>query len=360
MDALAVQSAAQDDLALGDIACQVGDGVGLVVLRHGQNGDQGNGAGIAQTASGPLVQRSQVSIQVAGEAAATGDLLLGGGDLTQSLSVVGDVGHDDQHLHPLFKGQILSGGQGHTGGGNTFHGGVIGQVAEQHGTVNGAGALELADKELRLLKGDADGGEHHGEVGAFVSQHLGLPGDLRRQIGVRQAGAGENRQLLAANQRVQAVNGGNTGLDELVGIVTGSGVHGQAVDVPVLFRQDLRAAVNGLAHAVEHPAQHIAGHAQLQGVSQKTNLGVRQIDPGGRLEELDYGGVAVDLQHLAPADGAVVQLDLHQFVIGDVFHHANHHQRAADLLNGFIFTDHSSSPPLAAMAAICCSISDWI
>ena len=175
-----------------------------------------------------------------------------------------------------------------------------------------------------------------------------------------QAGAGEDGQLLAADQRIQAVNGGNAGLDELVGIVAGGGVHRQAVDVPVLLGEDVGAAVNGLAHAVEHAAQHIAGHAQLQGVAQEADLGVRQIDTGGGFKELDHGGVAVDLQHLAPAEGAVMQLDLHQFVIGDVFHHADHHQRAADLLNGFIFTDHSSSPPLAAMAAICCSISDWI
>ena len=360
MDALAVQSTAQDDLTLGDIACQVGDGVGLIVLRHSQNGDQGDGAGVAQTAAGPLIQGSQVGIQVAGETAATGDLLLGGGDLAESLCVVGDVGHNDQHLHPLFKGQVLRGSQGHAGGGDTFHSRVVGQVAEQHGTVNGTGALELADEELGLLKGDADGSEHHGEVGAFITQNLGLPGNLGRQVGVGQAGAGEDRQLLAADQGVQAVNGGNAGLDELVGVVPGGGVHGQAVDVPVLLRQDVGAAVNGLAHAVEHAAQHIAGHAQLQGMAQEVDLGVRQVDAGGGLEELDHGGIAVDLQHLAPAYGAVVQFDLHQFVIGDVFHHADHHQRAADLLNGFIFTDHSSSPPLAAMAAICCSISDWI
>ena len=69
---------------------------------------------------------------------------------------------------------------------------------------------------------------------------------------------------------------------------------------------DVRAAVDGLAHAVEHAAQHIGGHAQLQGVSQKADLGVGQVDAGGGFKELDHGGVAVDLQHLAAADGAVV------------------------------------------------------
>mgnify|MGYP002244892697 CR=1 FL=1 len=85
---------------------------------------------------------------------------------------------------PFSKARYSAAVRASTGGGNTLHGGVIGKVAEQHGTVNGAGALELADKELRFLKRDADGGEHHGEVGILVPQHLGLTGDLRRQIGM--------------------------------------------------------------------------------------------------------------------------------------------------------------------------------
>ena len=356
MDSLAVELTAQDDLTLGDIARQVRNGVGLVVLWHGEDGDEGDGAGVAQTAAGPLVESGKVCVEVAGEAAAARDFLLGGGDLTQRLGVVRDIGHDDQNVHALLKGQVLRGGQGHTGGADTLDGRVVGQVGEEHRTVNGAGALELADKELRLLEGDADGGEHDGEVGGRVAQHLGLPGDLGRQVGMGQTGAGEDGKLLAADQGVQTVDGGDAGLDELVGVVTGSGIHGQAVDIPVLLRQNVRTAVDGLAHAVEDAAQHVAGDAQLQGVPQEADLGVGQVDTGGGLEELDHGGVAIDLQHLAPAGGAIMELHLHQLVIGDAFHLTDHHQRADDLLYGTVFTDHASSPPLAAISAISFSI----
>ena len=357
VDALAVQRPAQDDLPLGDIARQIRDGVGLVILRHGQDGDQRDGAGLAQLAARPLVDGGQVRVQIPREAPSAGDLLLGGGDLPQCLGVVGDVGHDDQHVHILLKGQILGGGQGHPGGGDALHGRVVGQIGEHDRPVNGAGALELADEELRLLKGDADGGKHHGELGGVVPQHLGLPGDLGRQIGVGQAGAGEDGKLLPTDQGVQPVDGADAGLNELVGVVPGRRVHGQAVDVPVLLRQDVGPAVDGPAHAVEHPAQHVGGHAQLQGVAQEADLGVRQVDAGGRLEQLDHGGVAVDLQHLAPADGAVVELHLHQLVIGDALDHADDHQGAGDLLDRSVFPDHASSPPSSAMAVISCSIS---
>ena len=172
-----------------------------------------------------------------------------------------------------------------------------------------------------------------------------------------QAGAGEDGQLLTTDQGVQAVDGGNTGLNKLVGVVPGGGVHCQAVDVPELLGQDVGAAVDGPAHAVEDPAQHIAGDAQLQGVAQETDLGLLQVDAGGGLEELDHGVVAVDLQHLAVTQVTVGQLDLAQLVVGDPLDLLDQHQRAVDLLDGTIFTDHASSPPLAATASISWAIS---
>ena len=331
--------------------------MGLVVLGHGQNGDHGDGAALAQLTAGPLVHGGKVGIQVSGVAAAAGDFLLGRGHLTEGLGVVGDVGEDDQHVHALLEGQVLRGGEGHTGGGDTLDCGVVGQVGEEHRTVDGAGAAELLHEEVGLLEGDADGGEHHGEVGRVITQHLGLTGDLGGQGGVGQTGAGENGQLLSTDQGIQAVDGGDARLNELVGVVPGGGVHGQAVDIPVLVGHDVGAAVNGTAHAVEHPAQHVAGHGQLQGVAQEPDLGLGQVDAGGGLKELDHGVVAVDLQHLAAADGAVGQLDLGQLVVGDALDLAHHHQRAVDLLDCAIFPNHASAPPLAAIASISSSIS---
>ena len=172
-----------------------------------------------------------------------------------------------------------------------------------------------------------------------------------------QAGAGEDGQLLPAHQRIQSVNGGNTGLDELVRIVTGGGVHGKAVDVPVRLGQNGGAAVNGNAHAGEHSAHHVLTDSQLQRVPQKAHLGLGKVDACGGLVELHHGGVAVDLQHLAPADAAVGELNLRLLVIGHAADTAHHHQRAVDGFNCLIFPNHHSSSPLAAISAISCSIS---
>ena len=160
-----------------------------------------------------------------------------------------------------------------------------------------------------------------------------------------QTGAGEDGQLLAADQGVQAVDGGNAGLDKLCGIGPGCRVHGQAVDIQVRVGNDSGAAVDGLAHAVEDAAQHILGNGQLLGVAQEADLGLGQVDALGGLEQLNNSLVAFHLKHLAAADLAVGELDLAQLVVGDAFHMLDHHQRAGDLSYCLILFNHASSPP---------------
>ena len=330
--------------------------MGLVVFRHGQDRDEGDGALLADAAAGTLIERGKVGIEVAGVAAAARDLLARGGDLTQSLGVVRDVGHDDQHVHPALEGQIFGGGQGHTRRCDTLDSRVVGEVREDDGAVDGARAAEFLDEELRFLERDADGGEDDGEVRRVVAQHLRLTGDLGGQLRMRQAGAGEDRQLLAADEGVEPVDRGDACLDEFVGVVAGSGVHGQAVDVLHLGRQDLGAAVLRVAHAVEDAAEHILGHGQLQRVAQEADLAVLQVDASGVFKQLDDGGIAVALEDLAVPDLAVRKLELCQLVVGDALDVFDDHQRPGDLTDGTIFPDHSASASFAT-SSICCSMS---
>ena len=143
---------------------------------------------------------------------------------------------------------------------------------------------------------------------------------------------------------------------ELRGVGAGGGVHGQAVDVHVGVGQDGGAAVDGQAHAVEDAAEHVLADGELLRVAEEADLGLGQVDALRGLEQLDDGLVALDLQHLAAADLAVGELQLAQLVVGDALDVLHDHQGACDLSNGFIFLDHSSSPPATA-SAICCFIS---
>ena len=156
-----------------------------------------------------------------------------------------------------------------------------------------------------------------------------------------QTGAGEDGQFLTANQGVQSVNGRNAGLNELGGVVPGCGVHGQTVDVHIGVGENLRAAVDGIAHAVEYAAQHILGNAQLQGMAQKADLALCKVDTGGGVKQLNQCVRSVNLQYLAQPALTVGQLDFTQLVIGDALYIFHQHQRSGNLGDGAIFLNHS-------------------
>ena len=99
LDALAVQGAAQQHLALGDVPGQVGDRVRLVILGHTQNRNLGDRSALALDAPGAFVDQRQVGVHVAGIGAPPRHLLARRRDLAQGVAVVGHVGEDHQHVH---------------------------------------------------------------------------------------------------------------------------------------------------------------------------------------------------------------------------------------------------------------------
>ena len=70
-------------------------------------------------------------------------------------------------------------------------------------------------------------------------------------------GAGEDRQLLAADQRGQAVNRRNAGVDVVAGVDTADGVDGCAVDIAAGDGVNVTEAVDGAAQTVQHAAQQL-------------------------------------------------------------------------------------------------------
>ena len=115
---------------------------------------------------------------------------------------------------------------------------------------------------MRFLKGDTHRREDNGK--RFVrAAHLRLSRNLGCQIRMRQTGRRENRQFLTAHQRVQTVDGRNTGLDEFLRVVAGRRVHRQTIDIAAFLRQDLRTAVDWIAQTVKDASQHILRYAKF-------------------------------------------------------------------------------------------------
>ena len=163
IDAGLVQIPVQHDLHLGDLAGQVRDGVGDVVVRHGQDGDLGDAAAAALDDARPLVEAGEVRVEIAGITLAAGDLALGGGELAQGLGIAGHVGHDHQHVHILLKGQVLRRRQRAARGEDALDDGVGGEVQKHGDPALGAALGKAAPEIVGHVVGDAHGAEDHAE-----------------------------------------------------------------------------------------------------------------------------------------------------------------------------------------------------
>ena len=168
-----------------------------------------------------------------------------------------------------------------------------------------------------------------------------------------QTGSGEDRQLLAAHQRVQTVDGRNTGLDEFLRVVAGCRVHRQTVDVVAAVGQNLRAVVNGAAEAVENTPQHVFAYAQFHRSAEEAHAAVRKVDAGGAFKKLHQRVALVNFQHLAAALFTVCKFNFRQLVIRYVFNALYEHQRTCDLLYGSVFLWHQKSSLFSMALSIC-------
>ena len=180
VDAAVMQVAAEYNLAFGDIAGQVGDGVGDVVIGHGQQDQLGERTGLAGDAPGTFVQAGEVGIHITRVAAPSGDVFTGRRDFTQRLAVIGDVGHNHQHVQAVRESQVFRGGQRGARRQDALDGRIIGEIDEQHRAVHGPTGAELVHKVRRLAVGDTNGGEDHRE--RLAADHARLGGDLRGDL----------------------------------------------------------------------------------------------------------------------------------------------------------------------------------
>ena len=175
---------------------------------------------------------------------------------------------------------------------------------------------------------NAHGGEHNREI--VTVGNCGLADNLNRQFVVFHTGTGENRQLLAANQRGERVDRGNTGLNEVSRIFTGNRVNRRAVDVAFFHGVNRAQPVNRAAEAVKHSAEDFGRQRHFHGLAGEHGGGVFHGHAARALEHLHGDFFAVNFHHTAGAHGAVLQMQFDDFLVGGFFYAVQGDKGAVD------------------------------
>mmetsp|Transcript_7875 Transcript_7875/g.13507 ORF Transcript_7875/g.13507 Transcript_7875/m.13507 type:complete len:340 (-) Transcript_7875:546-1565(-) len=214
VDLTIVQLALDVDLALGDVARQVGDGMRDIVVGHGQDGELRDRADAAFHTSRALVDGRQIGIHVAGVSTPSRHLLARRRHLTKGVCVGGHVGEDDEHVLVAVIRKVLGGSEGKTRRNDTLNSRIVGQIQEKGHALHGPIFLEVLLEKSGGLHVHTHSGEHNGEV-VLVRVHdafsvmlnqTGLPTDLGRNLIVRETSSGKQRNFLATSNGIHQVN----------------------------------------------------------------------------------------------------------------------------------------------------------
>ena len=151
-----------------------------------------------------------------------------------------------------------------------------------------------------------------------------------------QAGAGKDRQFLALDQGVEAIDGGEAGLDKLFGPGPAGGIDRHPGHRGPFFRERGRQPVNGQKGAVKDPVQHIERQGRLLDGIGEDNGRLLKVKAPAFPEYLDQYGVTVNQQHFTLLTAAIGADHPDHLAQPHRFDLLDHEQLAADRRDRFI------------------------
>ncbi len=145
---------------------------------------------------------------------------------------------------------------------------------------------------------------------------------------------------MSANERIKPVDSGYSRLNKLVGIVACGRIYGLSVYVQEFVGDNGRAAVTGVTHAVEYPAEHFLRYRKLLTVTCEPSLRSRYLQALRIVEKLHYGFVAVYFEYFSLPNFPVCANDVDKLVVLDAFNALDQHKRADYFADCLIFLKH--------------------
>lgn len=212
------------DLTLSDIACEIWDWMGDIIVWHGKNGDLSDGTILTVDSTGSLVDGGKIGVHVTWITSSTWDFFSGSGDFSQSVGIGCHIGQNGQNVHVFLVGKMLSGGKSKSWSNDTLDGWIVSVVHEKDDTVHGAVHLEISLEESSGLKVDTHCCENNSEVLLGVIQDIltldegSLSTDLGTDFRVGKTGGREEWNLLTTSNGDHGINGRDTSLDHLLWI----------------------------------------------------------------------------------------------------------------------------------------------
>ena len=287
----------QHDLALGDVAGQVGDRVGDVARGHGQHRDDGDRPGRTADPAAPFVERGEVAVEVARVRPPARDLAPGRRDLPQRLGVAGHVGQHHQDVPAGPKARCSATVRAMPRGQHPLHDRVVGGVQQQHQLAGRGALLEGVADRRGVGVGQAHPGEDHRRTARrrrSTGPRSGWP--------ARGAGARRTEKIGSFWPRTRVVSASMAEMPVSTGSAGGSrcvGLSGNPATGAPRCAEHRRTAVDGVAAAVADPAQPAGADRDVQRLPGERDPGAVQPHPVGALQHLHHRQVAVHLEHQA-------------------------------------------------------------
>ena len=233
-------------------------------------------------------------------------------------------------MHVLLKCQILGSCQRDLRCDQTLDNRVISQVEEHRDVARYAALLKCLAEILRDIVLDAHRGKYDTELALRVLSDVRLLHNLCRQLIMRKTVAGENRQLLAANQSCQSVDSGNTCLNEVSRILAAARVQRKTVDIDLRVGDDRTEAVDRTADTIKCTAQDVLGECDLHRMTRQSRMCIGQGHTRRSLEDLNNGVVLIALDDTAELLLLAVHRELNNFIVSGVLYAFEDDERAVD------------------------------
>lgn len=125
-----------------------------------------------------------------------------------------------------------------------------------------------------------------------------------------ETGSGEEWDLLTTSNGVHDIDGRDTSLNHLLGIVSLEWVDWLSLDIEEILSKNWRTVVDGSSLTIELATKHLCGDRHAEHITSELTMGVSVVNVSGTFENLYDGFLSCDFEHLTLSGLSISELDV--------------------------------------------------